>query len=31
VLFPPRTAQWREGVSAGGLVRMGAPIGDLSD
>lgn len=29
VLFPPRTLEWREGLAAGGIVRMGEPIGCL--
>jgi phosphatidylserine decarboxylase len=31
LLFPPRAVEWREGLAAGSLVRMGKPIASLRD
>jgi phosphatidylserine decarboxylase len=31
LLFPPHASKWRDGLAAGNLVRMGEPIGYLSD
>ncbi len=31
LLLPPRAVEWRDGLAAGSLVRMGSPIGQLRD